>query len=134
MRQVKRMIVKGRNWRLLAIALVLVTGCQGLTEPATDGPLTVTARGRKLVIENTGSLPLQTRAIVVNDREVVDFIECTDAAVCPGLASGARKEVPYSQIYDYTRWAREAIIYGWHLVPNGDGFRVGKVWAVRVKL
>jgi hypothetical protein len=130
MRQVKPMT---HAFRALA-ALALVVGCQDPTAPATDGPLTVTARGGKLVIENTGSLPLQTRAIVVNDRVVVDFVECTDPAVCPGLASGARKEVPYSQIYDYTRLAREAMVYGWHLVPDGDGFRVGKVWAVRVQL
>ena len=120
-------------FRALA-ALALVVGCQGPTAPATDGPLTVTADGSKLVIENAGSLPLQTRAIVVNDGVVVDFVECTDPAVCPGLAPGARKEVPYSQIYDYTRLAREAVIYGWHLVPNGNGFRVGRTWAVRVKL
>jgi hypothetical protein len=133
MPHVKPMTLAFRALAALA-ALGFIVGCQGPTEPATDGPLRVTANGRSLVIENTGSLPLQTRAIVVDESVVVDFVECMDPAVCPGLASGTRKEVLYSQIYGYTRAAREAMIYAWHLVPNGHGYSVSGTWAVRVKL
>jgi hypothetical protein len=120
--------------RLLAIALALVGGCQSPTEPLRDGPLSVTVRRGVLVIENTGSAPLHTFAITREASELSDLIFCTDPARCPGLAPGARKKVPYSEIYGYAEGTRDVVVYGWHLVPSGNGFAPDRIRSVFVRL
>jgi hypothetical protein len=120
--------------RLLAIALALVGGCQSPTEPVRDGPLSVTARRGVLVIENTGSAPLHSFAITREASELADLIFCNDPARCPGLAPGARKKVSYSEIYGYVKATRDVVVYGWHLVPSGNGFTPDRIRSVIVRL
>jgi hypothetical protein len=119
---------------ILAIALALVGACQSATEPARDGPLAVTARAGMLVIQNTGSEPLYTFTITREASALVDWLPCADPTRCQGIAPGARREVPYSEIYGYTQATREVIVYAWHLAPSGNGFAPVRGRSVIVRL
>jgi hypothetical protein len=87
-----------------------------------------------LVIENAGSEPLYTFVIVRDESVVVDWIPCTVPTHCQGIAPGAQREVPYSEINGYTRATRDIAVYGWHLVPNGSGFAPDRIRSVTVRL
>lgn len=43
--------------------------------------------------------------------------------------------VPYTEITGYTTGASEAVVYNWHLVPDGaDGFRPDSIRATIIAL
>jgi hypothetical protein len=123
-----------RSSVVLLTAVVLAGACNDSTAPTRDGPLVVTVRPGRLVVQNVGSELLYTFALTRDATAVVDWIPCSDPARCDGIAPGARREVPYSEIYDYTRETREIVVYGWHLVPNGNGFAVDRMRFVIVRL
>jgi len=49
------------------------------------------------------------------------IIPCADPARCAPVPPGEVVIVPYSAITGYTKDAREAIVYSWHLEPGADG-------------
>jgi hypothetical protein len=122
-----------RVW-LPTIALALGAACQSATGTVRDGPVIVTSRPDALVIANAGSDPVYTFALTQEASALVDWIPCSDPTRCQGIAQGATRVVPYSQIYDYSRGTRAVIIYWWHLVPSGNGFAPDEIRAVVVQL
>ena len=60
-----------------------------------------------------------------------DWVPCRDPNTCPAIKAGGTSALAYSQIVGYSSTSTEAIVYWWHLGPDGkNGFRPDSVRAV----
>ena len=108
------------------LALNAVAACAGhavaATEPATDGTeLRAATSSSGVRVANATD---RTIYYTVFEREfaaVASLAPCTEPARCPSVAPAGEVTVPFSAIAGYTKDAREAIVYWWHLVPGADG-------------
>jgi hypothetical protein len=87
-----------------------------------------------LIIQNTGAEPLYTFTITRDAAALVEWIPCTEPTRCEGIAPGGHRELPYSEVYGYTPATRELLVYGWNLVPGENGFTVGTMRVVVVRV
>jgi hypothetical protein len=64
-----------------------------------------------------------------------NWAPCSDPAHCSGIKPWESQELPYAQITGYAAGATHAIVYWWHLVPDGTtGFKPDSIRAVVVRL
>lgn len=74
----------------------------------------------------------------VIDRGAAAYTEwapCRDPNACAGIKVGGTSALAYAQIVGYSSTSTEAIVYWWHLVPDGtNGFRPDSVRAVVTSL
>lgn len=69
------------------------------------------------------------------DMTLVDPEPCTDPVTCEGVGSGVKYLLPYTNINGYVQGAAEAVVYHWHLIPDGAiGFRPDSVRTTDVHL
>jgi len=119
---------------LCAATLVITAACSNPTG-SIAGPVAVRATPPVLQLTNNTTAPVYAFVIERRAAAYTDWAPCTDAAACPGIVSGATVAVPYGKIVGYTPAAREAIVYWWHLMPDGgSGFRPDSLRAVVVGL
>ncbi len=121
---------------LMGLLLASAACRRDLTAPAPDASAQVTVSpvpdGLRLV--NATDRPI---AYTVFERGYLAlFAPCLDPGPgCLRLATGARAVVPYAEIGGYTPDAREAIVYWWHLVPDGaGGYRAEEIHSIIVPL
>jgi hypothetical protein len=97
----------------------LVTRCSSLA-PA-GGALSVVAIPPALHLTNQTALPVYTFVIDRSTLALTDWAPCSDPNSCQSIAPGATPVLPYSGIAGYSAATREAIVYWWHLEPQGGG-------------
>ena len=113
--------------------LLASAGCRrDLTapEPAGSAQVTVDRTADGLRLGNATDRPI---AYTVFERGYLAlFAPCLDPGPgCLRLAPGASAVVPYAEIGGYSPGAREAIVYWWHLVPDGaGGYRAEEIHSV----
>jgi hypothetical protein len=124
---------------LLTSLLLAPVSCRSdLFAPKGAGSAQVTASGVAggLRLVNGTDRPI---AFTVLEREYatrVQFAPCLDPSPgCLRLASGASTVVPYAEIGGYVPGAREAIVYWWHVAPDGaGGYRAEELHSEVVRL
>lgn len=129
---------------LFALVLVAAGGCGGTSSPSEPGPAAQAGRavqvaatpvaGVGLRLRNDGDQPI---AYAVTERGFLGLLgPCLDPGpACVRLAPGASVVVPYAEIGGYFPGATEAIVYWWHVVPDGaGGYRADEIRSVVVTL
>lgn len=107
-----------RVWGGLA-ALLMVLACADPTA-VSDGVLTAQHRNGQLELHNASNTPVHYFALERQAVAYVDWIACVHAA-CPAAAAGARVSVPDATLPGFTSEAREALVYWWRAVSDGNG-------------
>jgi hypothetical protein len=130
---VDRLVCAARSLAL-AIALSLAGGCGDATGPVRDGPVVVTTKTGALVIRNVGLRPLYTFTVERSVAALINWAPCTDPRRCEGIERGEHREVSYAEIYGYTPDTREILVYAWDLVRGENGFSVGTMHVVVVRV
>ena len=114
--------------------LVSLLACGSPIGPI-PGDLVVRATPPVLELANHSSAAIYTFTI---DRNVAAYTEwgpCTNPSTCAFITAGGTRSLAYTQIDGYSSASREAIVYWWHLVPDGiDGFQPDSVRAVVIGL
>jgi hypothetical protein len=88
-----------------------------------------------LNLSNVSPATIYTFPIEAGLAMRANWAPCSDPAHCNGIKPGATTELPYAQIAGYEAGATHAIVYWWHLVPDGSaGFRPDSIRAVPVRL
>jgi hypothetical protein len=99
-------------------ALVLTVACSNPTTPI-EGEVAVRAVPPDLQVSNQTPTPVYSFIIERGAAAYTDWAPCNDPTRCTALAAGATTTLPYARIVGYTPAAREAIVYWWHLIPEG---------------
>lgn len=122
--------------RRLAVLAALACPLTTCSSPSalTAGRLVVEAVPPALHLTNQTPLPAYTFVIARGAAAYTDWVPCRDPRSCKGLSPGASDVLSYSEIVGYASAAREAIVYWWHLVPQGGQFQPDTVRAVVVAL
>jgi hypothetical protein len=118
---------------LVAALLVLLASCSHPTEPGqTD--LRVRALRPNLVLSNPGDKPIYYFVIeeAINSRTF--WGPCEEPATCPNVSPGANKIIPYLAVPGFGSDAEMALVFWWHLEPDGEGgFTVDQLRVQRVR-
>src|SRR5215207_1926102 len=123
--------------RLLAPLLLIAAACSGSSSPPDPGPsaqVAVAPVAGGLRLRNDTDQPI---AYTVFERGVLArFAPCLDPGPgCVRLAPGASAVVPYAEMGGYHPGATKAIVYWWHVVPDGAGsYRAGEIRSVVASL
>ena len=122
------------RYSLVSFALGLALACGSATGPI-GGNLAVRAAPPVLQLSNESPATVYTFSIEGGLAIRANWAPCSDPAHCGGLKPGETEEVQYAQIAGYAPGATHAIVYWWHLVPDGStGFRPDSIRAVPVTL
>lgn len=108
---------------VVGAALTTLLGCGSPTGTASAG-LLVRAAPPVLSLTNRSSAPIYSFVIDRGAAAFTDWAPCTDPGTCPAIKVGETSSLGYAQIVGYSSTSTEAIVYWWHLVPDGtNGFR-----------
>jgi hypothetical protein len=119
---------------LVSFVLMLALACGSATGPI-GGNLAVRAAPPVLNLSNVSPATIYTFPIEAGLAMRANWAPCSDPAHCSGIKPGATEELPYAQIAGYGAGATHAIVYWWHLVPDGTtGFRPDSIRGVPVRL
>jgi len=119
---------------VVGFVLVLAQACGSATGPL-GGNLVVRAAPPALSLSNESPATIFTFPIEATLAMRANWAPCSDPAHCSGIKPGDTKELPYAQIAGYAAGATQAIVYWWHLVPDGTaGFKPDSIRAVPVRL
>ena len=108
---------------VVGAVLTALLGCGNPTGTGSAG-LLVRAAPPVLNLTNRSSAPIYSFVIDRGVAAFTDWAPCTDPGTCPALKTGETSPLGYAQIVGYSSTSTEAIVYWWHLVPDGtSGFR-----------
>lgn len=116
---------------LRVVVLALSAACSSATGPVSIGGVIADAKLGAIFIQNRTSQPVYTFVVGRNASALVDWIACSDPAKCAAIHPGQTRTEPYPQGV-VAQNETEALVYWWHIVPNGavfkpDSIRVGVV-------
>jgi hypothetical protein len=106
---------------LLLLFTLSATGCDLLLSPVFSGPLSVSPARNSFVMENRGERDIFYFAVEQHTAALINWGPCDRPADCPRVPARGRTTVPYDSIGGFGPEATTAIIYWWHLVPDGAG-------------
>ena len=122
------------------LALNALAACAGqpiaMTEPATESTeVRATTSASGVRVSNATDRTIYYTVFEKDLATRASLAPCTDPVRCPSVAPAREVTVPYSAIAGYTKGAREAVVYWWHLVPGADGrYSVDRLRSYIVKL
>jgi hypothetical protein len=121
---------------ILLCLSVLLAGCGGAPGPLDpSAPLNVSVASRSLRLENQNSRAIYYLVMTSDLAARALWAPCTSPEQpCARLEPQATAQVPYSQISGYEQGSREAILFWYHLVESGGGWRADEIRSVRVRL
>ena len=118
---------------LAVVATLVLASCSDSTAPRSD-ILRINILPDALELMNTSQKPVYAFIAERNSLALLDWAPCMDPS-CESVAVGGSMVVPYEDITGYTTGAAEAVVYHWHLVPDGaDGFRPDSIRATIIAL
>ena len=102
------------------VALIGLLACSG--EATTTEPV-LRARTAPwgVQVSNATDRPIYYMVVEAAYAMTAFIVPCTDPARCAPVPPGEVVIVPYSAITGYTKDARAAMVYSWHLEPAADG-------------
>lgn len=118
---------------LLVVATLASVACADSTSPKPE-LLRINVLPDALELVNTSQKPVYVLVAERNSLALMDLAPCMDPS-CESVAVGGSMVVPYVEISGYSAGASEAVVYNWHLVPDGaDGFRPDSIRATIIAL
>ena len=115
---------------LVSIGTLAFIACSSPTDQ-----LTVASTGtQSLRLANKTAEPIYYFAVESDAAAIIDWVACTDPAQCKHVAPHGVSAIPYDQIAGYTPAARQAIVYWWHLRPDGSLFRPDSIRSLGAQL
>jgi hypothetical protein len=119
---------------IVGAGIAMLLACGNPTGTGSNG-LLVRAAPPVLNLTNQTSAPVYSYVIDREAAAYTDWAPCTNPSTCAAIKAGATGSLAYAQITGYSSTSTEAIIYWWHLVPDGtNGFRPDTVRAVVTSL
>ncbi|HXI94827.1 MAG TPA: hypothetical protein VNG04_01765 [Candidatus Acidoferrum sp.] len=119
---------------VVSACLAVLLGCGNPTGTGSTG-LLVRAAPPVLDLTNQTAAPIYSFVIDRGAAAYTDWAPCTNPAACSSIKAGATSSLTYAQIAGYSSASTEAIVYWWHLVPDGtNGFRPDSVRGVVTSL
>ena len=114
--------------KLWAVAmLVSLLGCGGLPS-AVEEDVEAGLSPVGLFIVNGRAEPIYYFPVERQSTALIDWIPCTDPAVCDRVDAGSDRLVPFEEIAGWEDGDREVVLYWWGLVPDGTGgFRPDRI-------
>ena len=111
---------------LSLLTLNALVACAGhstaTTEPATNATeLRAASSSSGIRVSNPTDRTIYYTVFEKDFATRASLAPCTDPARCASVAPAGEVIVPYSAIAGYTKDAREAVVYWWHLVPSPEG-------------
>lgn len=118
---------------VVGFVLLFALACGSATGPF--GGLAVRATPPVLTLRNVTPGTVYTFAIEGGLATRANWAPCSDPAICDGIEFAETRDLPYAQIAGYSDSATHAIVYWWHLVPDGPSrFKPDSIRAVGVEL
>ena len=115
---------------LVGVVALVFIACSSPTDP-----LTVTNTGTEsLRLVNKTAESIYYFAVEAGAASLINWAPCTDPALCKQVPPHGVSDIPYDQIALYTPAARQAIVYWWHLRPDGGSFRPDSIRASGAEL
>ena len=99
-------------------------GLSSVCAPASGisaGYVSVTPTVAGLTIINQTDRPIYTFAVNAETLALLDWVPCTGGANCPALAQGARRDVPWADVYWYAANTKQYSVYWWNVTVQPDG-------------
>jgi hypothetical protein len=119
---------------VVSACLASLLACGNPTGAGSTG-LLVRAAPPVLNLTNQTAGPVYSFVIDRQAAAYTDWGPCSVPDTCAAIKVGATDALAYSQIAGYSSTSTEAIVYWWHLVPDGtNGFRPDTVRAVVTSL
>jgi hypothetical protein len=120
----------------VGLALLFLAGPFACSNPVavSAGRVSVQALAPNVRVMNQTPLPIYTLTIERSAAAYTEWAPCTEPTSCAAIQPGSATTIPYRQIVGYTSGSREAIVYWWHLRPQGGGFEVDSIRSVVVAL
>jgi hypothetical protein len=119
---------------VVSACLAVLLACGNPTGSGSTG-LLVRAAPPVLDLTNQTAGPVYSFVIDRAAAAYTDWGPCSDPNTCAAITVGGTDALAYSQIVGYSSTSTEAIVYWWHLVPDGNnGFRPDSVRAVVTSL
>jgi len=114
--------------------LAVLLACGNPTDTGSTG-LIVRAAPPVLNLTNQTAGPVYSFVIDRGAAAYTDWGPCTDPNTCAAIQVGGTNTLAYTQIAGYSSTSTGAIVYWWHLAPDGkNGFRPDSVRAVVTSL
>ncbi|MEO8336132.1 MAG: hypothetical protein ABI664_14230 [bacterium] len=119
-----------RTFLLLALAVALGCAADGPTEVLSyetgapgiqAGYVGVTPTAAGLTIENQTERPIHLFAVNAETLALLDWIPCTGGEKCPALAPGARRDIPWADVFAYSANVKQYTVYWWNVTVQPDG-------------
>ena len=119
---------------LVTTVLSLTVACSSPTAQVGDG-LVVRAAPLALKLTNQTPTPVYIFAIEQEAAARANWATCITPPTCTAIQAGQTITLPYTRISGYAVAGQEAIVYWWHLVPDGQtAFRPDSIRTVGVAL
>lgn len=119
---------------VVSTCLAVLLACGNPTGTGSTG-LLVRAAPPVLNLTNQTATAVYTFVIDRGAAAYTDWAPCSDPYACVAIKGGGTNALAYAQIAGYSSTSTEAIVYWWHLVPDGkDGFRPDSVRSVVTSL
>jgi hypothetical protein len=118
---------------LAVLAFVTVGACSDTTSPRSD-LLRINVLPDALELVNTSQQPVYVFAAERNSLALLDWAPCQDPTTCEGIAVGGSLVLPFDEITGYGPGAEEAVVYHWHLIPDGAAFKPDSIRSTVVEL
>lgn len=107
--------------RFLAAVLTLAfAACHDAPTAVSDGTVTAQRLDVVLSVENTSSQPVHFLAIERETAALVNWIACAGPS-CPSIGGDSERLLPLAQVTGYSENSREALLYWWRAVSDGNG-------------
>ena len=106
-----------RRTILAALLIAMLAGCTESPFSVETEDVVIRTDGQTVRIANQAEVPIYFHAVVRPVSPLHDWWPCTDAELCAGIPPGEAIEIPYTQIDQYKRTSRQAVIRWWVLEP-----------------
>jgi hypothetical protein len=80
------------------------------------GYVAVTPTDAGLTIVNQTDRPIYLFAVNAETLALLDWAPCAGGANCPALAQGARRDIPWADVYWYAPNVKQYTVYWWNVV------------------
>jgi hypothetical protein len=116
------------------VVCAAIIGSIACSSPA--GPVEVaTTPDQSIRMSNGTNAPIYYFAIDANALALANWAPCTDPVTCPNVQPGKARLIPFSEIALYSPETAMAVVYWWHLKPQGEGtFAPDSIRALQVSL
>jgi len=118
---------------LVGVICAFSVACGSSTAPI-GGNLAVKVTPPDLELTNVSPATVYYFAIESGLAIRANWAPCADPEKCPGIPAFSSRRLAYADIGGYSATATRVVVYWWHLVPSGAGFKPDSIRGTVVDL